>query len=606
MAGPNISGPQTNFLVTQEDSTSQFADNRYDGYLAVDPIDNLHMVGICRRFYGPGVNYQDQLEAQYTFDGGQSWKNSLLPLDTASYYSVSDPWIGIAPNGVVYVIALLVVTTDGGTQGSQSEAQTVFGNGVCSYTSEDGGRTWSNPTAIVSGVGCDQTFGAVDPNSGVVYAVWNDLNTGYLGFAYFDGNTWQPSISAKPQTTRYDLPIQGFTFVNLAVAPDDGSIHIVGMNSSGSNSETVSYARSPGKDGAFEFGIIATQQPSGDVARLFLTSDPTSSLPPFPNVANPPTICQSGNGNVFAAWSVNVGNFEAPGLRICVANSKDNGSDWLTSGSNGVYQGLTLSLLLPLGALPQASVDHYFMPRLASAPDGTAGCLFYHIQLVENGEAIPAQLSTCLAVSLAGYFGPGSTRSPEIPSFVSYFAPKSTTAVVVSDESCILIASNPVMRKGVANEFFIGDFIGLCASSLVFFPYWSDTRTGSAQLVTSRLAIIPASFDTSRVNTTVNAIRENVIGIPYILWALADGQPGPLWARLDKALRLLLKGIVPIPYHTPVDGPEIGSFVAGCAMIGSASQIHDVGLRERTLTLGRELILTSGIRAPEGRKTRKE
>ena len=196
MPGPSIPSWQPNLLVIP-DPTNSF--NRYDTYLAIDPADPLHMVGICRRFYGVGVNYQDQLEAQYSFDGGVTWGYALLPLDPG-YYSISDPWVGIAPNGNVYVIAL-PVTSSSGTVGSQSAAQKSLGApaAVCCYTSMDGGQSFSPPAYITQGGWPDNTFGAVDPHTGTVYAVWND-GGGVLGFAYSldNGGHWSPSPSVQP------------------------------------------------------------------------------------------------------------------------------------------------------------------------------------------------------------------------------------------------------------------------------------------------------------------------------------------------------------------------------------------------------------------------
>ncbi len=76
---------------------------------------------------------------------------------------------------------------------------------------------------------------------------------------------------------------------------------------------------------------------------------------------------------------------------------------------------------------------------------------------------------------------------------------------------------------------------------------------------------------------------------------MADTLNGPLIDRLSEALRLLLEGVIPIPYRNPVDGPEHSTLTAGFAVIGAAYQISDRSLREKTLQLGGELISKSGI-----------
>lgn len=70
MPAPYIPAPTPNIAVTQSDPDAPDATDRYDGFIAIDPTNPLHMVGICRKFYGPGINYQNLLEAQYSFNGG--------------------------------------------------------------------------------------------------------------------------------------------------------------------------------------------------------------------------------------------------------------------------------------------------------------------------------------------------------------------------------------------------------------------------------------------------------------------------------------------------------------------------------------------------------
>jgi hypothetical protein len=104
----------------------------------------------------------------------------------------------------------------------------------------------------------------------------------------------------------------------------------------------------------------------------------------------------------------------------------------------------------------------------------------------------------------------------------------------------------------------------------------------------------PTPLDTSKLNATISAIKENVVGIPYPLWAVADGLSGPLDERLAEALRLLISGTVLIPFPKHVDGPEISSYAGACALIGVASQVHDLALREKTLLLAGEFLKTFG------------
>jgi len=422
------------------------------------------MVGICRRFFGAGADYQDQLEAQASFDGGVTWQTTLLPLDSP-FSSISDPWIGIAPNGNVYVIALPV--TSGSAYASAA---------VCCYTSTDGGQTFPSPVFILTGGTPDNTFGAVDDNSRL-YAAWNDgENSGTLGFAWsLDGVNWAPSASAQTQYSQYDLPVQGFNYVNMAVSYD-GSIHIIGNDGSGN----MSYARSKDHGSSFEFGAIASNQSGvGDIDNIFEALEgSTNPNTPVLAVRNPPAVFAVGDGLLFAAWSVDIGSTATnpiPVMRICVASCSDNGDQWVTNTSATAPQEIPL---LPICNLSQTPQDQYFRPRLAGMPNGTVGCLFSYLQVLSEAPAITTQLSTCLSASL-----PNSSSG--------YFAGNSTTTVVVSDQATSPFADNPVLRWGGANNYFIGDFIGLAANASGFFPYWSDTRNGTAQIMTCSVPVLP-------------------------------------------------------------------------------------------------------------------
>jgi hypothetical protein len=514
MAGPPvIVGPYQNVPVTQSTSAEPpLGDNRYDGYVTADPNDPKRLVGVCRRFYGAGINYQDSLEVQFSLDGGFTWSSSPLPTQD-NVYSVSDPWIGFGPDSTVYVIGLPVVTTDGTTIGSRAAAQSLSepaGQGVNFYANSDrllastswlsGGSAVNQFVNYPSSDASDNTFGAVDltpssPYYGRIYAMWAHYGPGNetLAFAYSnDGLTWSHS-AASPQNvpasdpTYFDLG-QSWALNNMAVAPD-GSIHLIG---SGFFVGSIFYGRSTDGGNTFAFGVIASEQPISDCSGLFLGPDPTSHTT-APATETPYCIYAGNAGLVIAAWTVNTNtNQDQPqNIRIAVALCSDNGASWLASGSSGVAQGLTPALaILPLGNLPDTTDDAYFMPRLAGAPDGTVGCLFQHCQLVADKTLASAQFSTCLAVS-HGFVE--IVSRPEGVLAGAYFSQAATVTVPVSDEPRSIISKNPVFRYGNSFRYFIGDFLGLCANEFGFFCYWSDTRLGTGQLVVSRLGLSTSS-----------------------------------------------------------------------------------------------------------------
>jgi hypothetical protein len=497
MPAPDISGPQQIVAVTTPDTLDppDQVVNRLDGYIAIDPNNPNHLVGVCRKFYGPGINYQDVLEAQYSFDGGNTW--NTVDLATGNQlYSVSDPWVGIAQDGTVYVIGLAVVTTN--NQGGAAEAATAKGNGVLSYSSSDGGKTWSQPVEIVAnvaGFGCDNTFGGIDPNTSRVYAIWFD---GSLALAFSDdqGQTWQASPSAKPHYTNFDLGNNQFNFVNMSVG-EDSAVHIIGMNADPMS--LLFYARSLDSAATFEWGQIAGPQIGvGDINGILAGLQPNNPFPTELAVVNPPAILAVNSfpaPAVYAAWSVDIGA-NAPTMRICIASSLNNGQTWIANLSNNTAP--EAAPFLPLGALPQTNSDQYFRPRLCAGPPGTLGCAFSHCSIQPIGfrpsPYLPPEmvdvlvLNTCLAVS-----APTEVFAwPRPGRYIQFFLPGKTTAVHASDNSFLdttLSWVNPVFRYGNSSAYFIGDFIGLCASPTAFFPYWSDLTGGGWQLAVGILSL---------------------------------------------------------------------------------------------------------------------
>jgi hypothetical protein len=45
------------------------------------------------------------------------------------------------------------------------------------------------------------------------------------------------------------------------------------------------------------------------------------------------------------------------------------------------------------------------------------------------------------------------------------------------------------LSHGKATTTFIGDYFGLAASSLGFFPFWTESRTGVQELFTAQVAV---------------------------------------------------------------------------------------------------------------------
>jgi hypothetical protein len=413
------------------------------------------MVGASKRFTDP-VTYAFTLAAYATFDGGQTWTETILPLtDTngTTYVGTSDPAVAWDDLGNAYVVGL------------------PFGSGlniigITVYKSSDGGRTWGAPTLIHSGSGDDKQWATGDnnpasPHYGNVYAVWD--NGSQLAFARTtdNGASWKGFKSGgvdQPAGTALSGIFDSFApEVNVAA---DGTVYIVWVNGENTGSE-IKFVKSVDGGDTFSAPAIAAT----GITNLGATLPNTNGWPHFPTamfrVLTLATGCTSTGANVVFAWAdTREGN-----SRIYYRHSSNGGASW--DGPNSGQPLLT-------GALASAGDKQDFHPQLMSTPAGEVGCTFYEYGPIGGGEFPPNLINVILAVSTDA----GATF---------------TNRVTVTDTAWDPSIDAP-FADGVPPVTFIGEYFGLAASTLGFFPFWTDTRTGVQEIFTARVSVNPADL----------------------------------------------------------------------------------------------------------------
>jgi hypothetical protein len=447
-----VLGPRCNRRVTCD---SDPHNDRSESALAANPLDPLNMVGASKRFTDP-VNYLFTLAAYATFDGGQTWTGTVLPLtDTTgnTYLGTSDPAVAWDDLGNAYVVGLPF-----------GPGLSVIG--VCVYKSSDGGRTWGAPTLIHSGAGDDKQWAAGDnnpasPHYGNVYAVWDNgsqlafartTNNGASWKGFKSGGVDQPAGTALPGISDSFAPE-----VNVA---HDGTVYIVWVNGENSGTE-IKFVKSVDGGDTFSAPAIAV---SG-ITNLGATLPNTNGWPHFPTamfrVLTLATGCTSTGNHVVFAWAdTREGN-----SRIYYRHSSNGGTSWLGPSSGQP---------LLTGALASAGDKQDFHPQLMSTPAGEVGCAFYEYGPTGGGEFPPNLINVILAVSTDH----GATF---------------TSRVTVTDQAWDPSIDAP-FADGVPPVTFIGEYFGFGASSLGFFPFWTDTRTGMQEIFTARLAVNPGDL----------------------------------------------------------------------------------------------------------------
>jgi hypothetical protein len=427
--------------------------DRSESAVVANPTNPYNLVGASKKFTDPHT-YAFSLAAYYSFDGGQSWGEApalqLLntgDVDGAGITWTGDPWAGLSDPAVAfddvgnaYLIGLLF--------GTPTQADPYHFLGMGAYKSTDGGRSWGVPTVIHRGLDDKQwTVGDTNPASpyhGRVYAVWDDLGSGQLAFARtINGGASWIGVGAQPAGSGITGEMI-FGEINVA---SDGTIYVFGLDDGAS---AIKFVKST--DGGQSFS--AAQPVATGITQV------PGQLPggKFRLETMPTGCCGSGN-RIVCAWP----DYREGVARIYYRRSNNGGTSWQGSASGDP---------LLTGAAASAPNQHDFMPQIVSTPNGEIGCAFYEFGPHGSGAMTQNLIDVVLAVS--------TNNAGAFPNRVTVTGQPWDPTV---DE---------VWAHGDPNVTFIGDYFGLDASRLGFFPFWTDTRTGVQEIFTSRVSVNPA------------------------------------------------------------------------------------------------------------------
>jgi hypothetical protein len=421
-------------------TSASFNNARSESAVLINPNNPQQIVASSKKFKDIH-NYDFSLATSYSSDGGQSWNESAALSFPSSTTVMTDPTLAWDDEGNVFLVGLV------GTN------PPVFNTlGMAIYKSTDGGQTWGSPTLIHTSANDDKQWAAGDanpasPHHGNVYAVWDDSSAMRFARTLDHGASW---IGAGTNTiAATNLASDSFSpEINVAA---NGDIYIVWIAGS-----TIKLLVST--DGGDTFQSKAP--PATAVTTLSGSLPTAGGWPVFGpdgkfRVLTVPTACVFGQ-SVVVAWD----DFREGKSRIYYALSTDGGTSWPATGVSG----------RPLLSGPIPGGFHHFFPQIITNPNGVIGCAFYEFG---RKPATPL-IDVIMAQSLDG----GASFLP----FVVTDQPWDPTV----DEPWAHHANNTsVVDPSVT---FIGDYFGIDASYLGFYPVWTDTRTGIQELWT---AIVP-------------------------------------------------------------------------------------------------------------------
>ena len=428
------------------------------------------MIAGSKRFTNPS-RYEFSLAVYSSFDGGFSW-NEYESLELQpDWTGTSDPalaWDGFK-DGNAYLVALPF--------GPDTDEKPL--KGMAAYTSSDGGMRWSSPKMIHESEENELddkqwAAGDVNPTSpyyGNVYAVWDGIGESSVKLQFARttdrGKTWKgisnkPSGSALPNIDDSESP-------EISVAAD-GTVYIVWLGEDDKEKKpAIKFVKSNDGGNSFSNPMIVAR----NITPLDSPPLPQSSGGPIlPNgshkyaqrshfenatfrVVTVPTSCTGPENNITFAWA----DYREGVSRIYYRHSSNGGDNW-----DGPSSGQPL---LDDDSVISQKDQHDFHPQLISTPGGQIGCAFYEFGHKGHTKSQSYLIDVIFAISTDN----GKT-----------FSQRTTVTEYPWDP-----AVDAPNSGGDPEVTFIGEYFGLDASRLGFFPLWTDTRTGTQEIFIARI-----------------------------------------------------------------------------------------------------------------------
>jgi hypothetical protein len=399
--------------------------------VAVDPTNPQHLVGAWQqdRFSNGGAA---ALLSAYSFDGGHGWTRSTAAFTLCTggvWQRGSDPWVSIAADGTVH-------------QAGFGFNESNPGKAMLAVRSTDGGRSWSDPIALMTDssgdFALDKETITADPNDAhYVYAVWDRLtgqanpnspaNRGPTWFARSTDN----GVSWETARMIYDPGADAQTIANqIAVLPGGGLLNlmtVITQNSSKTPQPSVAVLLSNDRGQTWSAPVAIAQ------AEFVGTVDPKNGQPVRSGDLVPSIAIDPASGTAYVAWE----DARFSGEQrddIALSRSIDGGNTW--------------SLPVQVNGMPAVQA---FTPAVAFA-NGVLAVSYYDLR-DDTGAAGQLLASHWLATS--SDFGATFTDARMSEPFDLQSAP-------------------------VADGYFLGDYQGLTHAGGAFLPFFVIANSGNS------------------------------------------------------------------------------------------------------------------------------
>ena len=179
---------------------TNFPASEVEPFVAVDPKNPGRLLAVWQQDRWSSGAARGEVSA-YSTNGGASWNSVVVPFGACAdaqspFTRVSDPWVTIGPDGIVYASAIALSKLD---------------TGVVVATSRDGGQTWSGAKTVIKQSAAhwleDKDSITADPKRpGTAYLVWNRDGPApgapaktFLSITRNGGHTWsKPKVIVNP------------------------------------------------------------------------------------------------------------------------------------------------------------------------------------------------------------------------------------------------------------------------------------------------------------------------------------------------------------------------------------------------------------------------